>query len=168
LNGGDLAYDAAPPNVEVQRPDGGGHTWTDLYRDFFGPTGVASCAGNGHCHGDPSQPGAQASFYVCAPPASDAGVAPTAEAGSNADAALAADAVASEPDSFAAARAACLDSMKSAGLVAAGTAFSDSRLYSVLRKESGGGYMPQSPPYSFSADDIQRMTDWVAAGANND
>jgi hypothetical protein len=44
-----------------------GATWSALYRDFFGPTGAASCAGNGTCHGAPDQSGAEGSNgYVCA------------------------------------------------------------------------------------------------------
>jgi hypothetical protein len=48
--------------------DGGplsaGHTWAELYGDFFGNP-RAACAGNGACHGDANQPGAQSSEYVC-------------------------------------------------------------------------------------------------------
>jgi hypothetical protein len=33
------------PNV------GSGATWTDLYRDVFGPTGTPSCVSQGSCHG---------------------------------------------------------------------------------------------------------------------
>lgn len=46
---------------------GSGTTWTDLYRDLFGPTGGASCAGNGPCHGSAEESGASGSHgYVCA------------------------------------------------------------------------------------------------------
>lgn len=31
--------------------NGSGTTWTDLYRDIFGPTGGASCALRSNCHG---------------------------------------------------------------------------------------------------------------------
>ena len=43
-------------------PDGGA-TWTDLYRDCFGPD-HASC-GQPACHGSPSDPGFASSGFVC-------------------------------------------------------------------------------------------------------
>lgn len=36
---------------------GGGHRWQDLYACFFGPTGKASCGGQGVCHGAPGDYG---------------------------------------------------------------------------------------------------------------
>lgn len=46
---------------------GSGTAWTDLYRDLFGPTGGASCAGTGMCHGSAGESGALGSQgYVCA------------------------------------------------------------------------------------------------------
>jgi hypothetical protein len=44
--------------------------FSELYRDYFGPTGVASCAGDGACHGSAHQDGALASGYVCGDTAS--------------------------------------------------------------------------------------------------
>jgi hypothetical protein len=56
-----------PPACVIDAMTGSGTTWSDLYRDFFGPTGKASCAGNGTCHGDATQQGAKSSGgYVCA------------------------------------------------------------------------------------------------------
>ena len=40
-------------------------TWTYLYTCLFGPTGKASCASLGSCHGGPQQSGALMSGYVC-------------------------------------------------------------------------------------------------------
>jgi hypothetical protein len=43
----------------------GGHTWSDLYACYFGPTGQASCSGQGTCHGSCSGTGALTSGFVC-------------------------------------------------------------------------------------------------------
>jgi hypothetical protein len=45
---------------------GDGSTFTDLYRDFFGPTGLASCSSRSICH-VPGGTGAMTSNYVCDP-----------------------------------------------------------------------------------------------------
>jgi hypothetical protein len=46
---------------------GDGSTFSDLYRDFFGPTGRASCSANTICH-VPGGTGAQTSGgYMCVP-----------------------------------------------------------------------------------------------------
>lgn len=58
VRGGDLAFDPVPPPAAqpnacpaVDTTDAGsGTTWTDLYRDLFGPTGAAKCAST-TCHG---------------------------------------------------------------------------------------------------------------------
>ena len=70
--GGEPLFDTTPPastgavSCEIGADAGSGTTFTDLYRDFFGPTGAASCAGNGTCHGDANQSGARSSGgYVC-------------------------------------------------------------------------------------------------------
>jgi len=76
--GGGARFDAAAPSVS-SNDDGGdacgspdfdaaeGTGWSDLYRDYFGPTAPASCAGTvGQCHGEASGLGAQASGFVCA------------------------------------------------------------------------------------------------------
>jgi hypothetical protein len=47
---------------------GDGATFTDLYRDFFGPSGLASCGARSICH-VPNGTGAQTSGYLCAPDA---------------------------------------------------------------------------------------------------
>ena len=73
--GGDPRFDASPPPTpatdagcgDPNADAGNGHAWSNLYRDYFGPTGVASCAGTaGMCHGDANSLGAKASNYVCA------------------------------------------------------------------------------------------------------
>lgn len=73
VTGGEARFDAAAPAAEdVFKIDrAGGSTWPELYRDYFGPSGAASCAGSGVCHGASDQPGAKASGYVCAGSADD-------------------------------------------------------------------------------------------------
>jgi hypothetical protein len=142
--GGDPRYDAAP--TPAPEGDGGntttdaGHAWSDLYRDYFGPTGAASCAGtSGQCHGDTSSLGYQASDYVCPGSASacyagitspQAGLVPVND--TTGDPTL-------------------------------------TSLYATLRKEGGGGEMPKEPAsFSFTPSDMKRITDWIQAGAPND
>src|SRR5579872_3303391 len=43
----------------------GGHTWTDLYTCYFGPTGKASCSGKSGCHGITNSSAAAISGFVC-------------------------------------------------------------------------------------------------------
>jgi len=140
--GGEPRFDAAPPSGPVA--DGGGvgttRTWTDLYADYFGNAQRAACAGNGTCHGTAAQTGAQSSGgFVC--PLGD--------------------------------KDACYKSLtsKDVGLVTAGDTTSDpkqSGLYGILRKTTGGGTMPKSPPYQFTPADLDRLTAWLKAGAPND
>ncbi|AKU95388.1 hypothetical protein AKJ09_02052 [Labilithrix luteola] len=88
IRGGQTQFDGAPPSNEEGDPGlqegdasdidaaswpeeqvdaGSGTTWTDLYRDFFGPTGAASCSSSGTCHGDPAAAGTTKSAgYLCA------------------------------------------------------------------------------------------------------
>ncbi len=69
--GGTPRFDASPPSPATSGDGGcgadsldGGTTWGDLYADFFGPSGAASCAGTpGGCHGDSSSAGA--GTWVC-------------------------------------------------------------------------------------------------------
>ncbi len=70
--GGNPKFDAAPPNggddagsCSAAEDAGTSDTWSSLYLDYFGPTGKASCAGTGVCHGDTTQAGYKASGYVC-------------------------------------------------------------------------------------------------------
>lgn len=68
VRGGDPLFDAAPPAVTPPEEDAGpivNPTWAGLYADYFGPTGKASCSGDGACHGDASHNGAKLSAFVC-------------------------------------------------------------------------------------------------------
>ena len=43
----------------------GGHTWTDLYACYFGPTGKANCSAQSGCHVSPDGTVASISGFVC-------------------------------------------------------------------------------------------------------
>ena len=139
-SGGDPRFDPAEPIVESSEEDAGSGTrFTDLYRDFFGPTGKASCAGNGQCHGAAEQPGAASSSFVCA---DQAGCYTSMTGASN----LVRTSDASDP----------------ANSVLIGILRHRDSTQKVI------GYMPKSPAYEFSATSITRISDWIAAGAPND
>jgi hypothetical protein len=145
--GGDPRFDASPPPLSPDSaacgaPDadaGSGHAWSDLYRDYFGPTGIASCAGTaGACHGDANGLGAKGSNFVCAASVSGcySGITSTSvglvTVGDTTD----------DPTT--------------------------SGLYAVLRKACIGGAMPKEPAsVSFTTADMKRITDWIGAGAPN-
>jgi hypothetical protein len=116
-----------------------GSTWTDLYRDYFGTTGVASCAGDGFCHGGTSQHGYVVSGYLCPPGNKNgcyAGITSPADGG--------------------------------AGLLTPGDSFHQDYISQVLRQEhDAGGGMPKSPDYTFTPVDIERISGWIEAGAPN-
>jgi hypothetical protein len=67
VDAGGAPVDAGPTTFPEDLVDAGsGTTWTALYRDLFGPTGVTSCAGNGTCHGGADQAGAKSAGFLCA------------------------------------------------------------------------------------------------------
>ena len=151
VSGGDARIDAtAPPAPVIEKPDtgapprdsGAGTTFTDIYRDLFGPTGVASCTGVGKCHGGATHDGALGSTrqgaggYVCA-----------------------------------ASKSECRSTLLSSGLITAGeTDFTKSYVHGVLRKKTAGGTetegtMPKSPAdFVFTKEELDRIAAWVAAG----
>jgi hypothetical protein len=147
--GGGLRFDASPPPATSSGDDSGcgdpnadagsGTAWSDLYRDYFGPTGVASCAGTvGACHGETTGLGFQSSQYLCA-----GGVSGCYTGITNKSAGLVV--VGDTTDSP-----------------------TDSTLYAVLRKECIGGVMPKQPAsFFFSPADMKRITAWIGAGAPN-
>ncbi len=129
-----------------------GTSWQSLYRDYFGPSGAASCAGiAGECHGQASALGSENSCtrtgcFLC--PAGDASTA-------------------------------CWQSMTSVGdgganLVIPGQTFGSDQLSQILCSVEAGTFgMPQAsvnvclPPYCFTPVDWKRIADWVNAGAQN-
>ena len=139
--------DDGGPVVKVQKgcagPDAStGSTYTELYQDYFGPSGGANCSGTvGACHGEPSGAGALGSGgFVCG----------TSQAscltGMNV---TTADLLSPSDTSHPA----------SSGLEVA------------LRKAEANGTTNNMPlvPVScvFSDDDIARISAWIAAGAPN-
>jgi hypothetical protein len=135
--------DSAPPPTDATDASGPA-TWTELYTNYFGNVGVASCAGNGTCHGAMTQLGYMTSNYLC--PENDqqgcyeSFTSPGTAGGPN--------------------------------LLAAYPPFEKTYLYEVLRKSSGaniGTPMPKAPyTYTFNTTDLARIESWVAAGAKND
>jgi hypothetical protein len=127
------ARDAARPPVFTLDA---GTTWSSLYRDYFGPAGVASCAGAaaGDCHGSTTQLGYEGSDFLC----------PTGDAS-----------------------AACYAGFKSAGanLLDPDASFADDPVSDVLCQAGAVGTMPLGCPYVFTPVDIERISDWVNAGA---
>lgn len=148
VSGGERRFDAAAPTPVVEEdaatPEpvpcapadrGTGHTFTELYADYFGREGGAACAGDGRCHGAADQPGAVISDFVC--PVGD--------------------------------QDACYRGVRAALVRPQDRDLpEESRLYFVLRKEEGDGYMPLRPECFFDETDMTRIRDWIRAGAPND
>jgi hypothetical protein len=145
VSGGDprFAEDAggdAPTSFPEDDIDAGaGTTWTDLYRDLFGPTGGGSCAGNGTCHGAADQAGTKSVGFLCA------------------------DQDGCRASLFATSLVRALDAQKpdDSGLI--GVMRHRSPSGAIV------GLMPRAPgTYVFSHDSIARVRAWIAAGAPND
>ena len=145
--GGDLRFDPTPPTASADsgacgdpNADAGfGEGWGDLYRDYFGPGGIASCAGTaGACHGEANGLGAQSSQFVCAGGVSGCYQGITS------------------PSNGLVTVGDTKDDPKNSGL------------YAVLRKACIGGGMPKQPAsVTFSPADMKRITAWIGAGAPN-
>jgi len=118
---------------------GTGHTFSDLFQDYFGNTSGAACSGSsGACHGDANATGARNSGgFVC--PANDK---------TTCHDTMTTKGLINPGDQ---------------------AAPENSLLYSTLRKTATGvGTMPKSPLCGFDATDMKRITDWIGAGALND
>ena len=148
-NGGEALFDAAPSDDDASvcsatsEDAGSGTEWSDLYRDYFGPTGKASCAGTGQCHGSTSQAGYLSSNYAC-PDTADACYAGITATTVSPQLVTVGDTT-SDPTT--------------------------SNLYLTLRKCSGSGpnSMPQQPAtLMFTTGDMARIAAWIKAGAPND
>ncbi len=131
----DAGADCGDPAADAGSGDG----WSDLYRDYFGPTAVSSCAGTtGACHGGADGLGAAASGFICAGGVSGCY---TGITGPGAGLVTVGD---------------TKDDPTTSGL------------YAVLRKECIGGQMPKEPAtFAFSPADLKRITAWIGAGAPN-
>lgn len=65
VTGGEARFDAAPPSLPPTHcAEGTGATWTDLYRDCFGP-GRANCGGTAGCHLSSQDTGTSFSGFLC-------------------------------------------------------------------------------------------------------
>jgi hypothetical protein len=141
-----VTVDESPPDpLPASCKDGGPNTgsgWNDLYTCYFGPTGIANCAGGGvgaGCHASSGDLGGLASKFAC-PPEGDAGTC------YDGILALVPDGSAADP--------------------------TISELYRVLRKSDGmcmalrGTCMP-APPFTveFQPRDMNRIAAWLGGGA---
>jgi len=154
FEGGQAKFDAAlpEPTPGADRGDNGtGITWTDLYRDYFGPGAAASCAGTGACHGGTGQPGFKSSRYLC--PDKD--------------------------QCWASMRDKAPDVAMQSGLVKEsdlGMPESSLLLAIELRHDAlqpdgttkRVGSMPKTPQYKFTPVGLGRIRDWAKAGGKND
>jgi hypothetical protein len=55
----------APDPCDAANKNGGGHTWSDLYTCYFGPTGKANCSAQAGCHVTANSVAATISGFVC-------------------------------------------------------------------------------------------------------
>jgi hypothetical protein len=142
--GGDFLFDAEAPINTSPHDAGTGSKWSDLYRDFFGPTGQASCTTTGDCHGTMDQSGARAIGFVCGQTKDDCYMSMLTSivppGGTPAGARIPAESTV---------------------------------LYQNVRKimpANGApqGTMPRSSTFAFSPADLQRIAAWMNAGALND
>ncbi len=116
---------------------------------YFGNLATAGCAGDGNCHGGTDQPGYQVSMFLC--PSGDASAACYAGITSPLDG--------------------------GAGLILPDASFNTDFLSQILCTTDGGGEMPEGWSaqqclfdgcnYEFTPTDMQRIANWVAAGAPN-
>jgi hypothetical protein len=150
----------------VAQPDSGpGTTWTSLYDDFFGPSGQASCASQGVCHGSASEPGAQTSGFVC---------------GASKDECWAGMTQGINPDAGGIfCPIVCLGTCPQDTQPCAITDPTKQPLYQDIHKSTSGGLnnMPcggnlqtclaASAAYTFTADDLARITTWIQQGAQD-
>jgi hypothetical protein len=159
FEGGDTRFDAGLLALATQTLDDGGVTFTDLYKDFFGPVkmgATASCTLNaGACHAGPTESGTMASIplhakdgYMCVPD-----------------------------------QAGCYASMVDAGLIVPDSkdpSAGNFPLTHVLRHldpatglvpdcSSVGSCMPYKPTSRvFTPGEMQRIQTWIMNGAHND
>jgi hypothetical protein len=110
-------------------------TWSSIYTVYFGPAGVASCAGASGCHTTLDQAGGVASNFAC-------------------------------PD-----QDGCYSSITGLSHLVRDkdlSAPASAPLLAKLRQSTGSGRMPSSSTFVFQPEDIDVLTQWIAAGAKND
>jgi hypothetical protein len=124
--------------------DGGESTWTSLYRDYFGLSGVASCAGAptaaGGCHASRADTGSLASGFNCGMTQESCYAGITA------------------PQSI----------VPAGGSATPETTLLYRSLRSTLPPQPGISPQPQSSTFAFSSADLQRIAEWIQRGAMDD
>jgi hypothetical protein len=136
----DAGVDGAPvssPCDDAGRPDGGS-TWTDLYRDYFGPTGLASCTALSNCHGASTQTGATNSGFVCGNTKDECFLGITAPLS-----------IVPEGGTATPEQTTLYIALRKA-------------------PPNRGGAMPRNSAFAFCPSDLMRIEGWIAAGAAND
>ena len=138
--------DAAPTETD-QCPDAAAAgPWSDLYRCYFGATGIANCGQSDGCHQTSAGMGSESSGFVC---------------GQTVDSCWQGMTSSSMPSVF----DAIVPSDGGPSDVTSVT------LWSVLRKTSGQGLndMPYAPTtVVFTSPDMARIAAWIQRGAPND
>jgi hypothetical protein len=133
------AGDAAGPNPCDDAGDrGDGATFTDLYRDFFGPMGLATCSARSICH-VPGGQGAQLSGYECYPDQVGCWTSMTS--------------------------AGLTTSIVPDGGTPEDTLLY--RILRKAPPTPGSGPMPRNSSFAFCPNDLARITAWIDAGAPN-
>jgi hypothetical protein len=133
----------APSECDVIEPSfaiDAGSTWSALYRDYFGSSGVASCAGStGNCHGQPDAAGVAMSQYLCPP-----------------------------HDAAACYAGFTLQGSSGPSLIDGDAGFDAGPLPDLLCTCGGIGNQPLGCCYVFQPVDMDRIANWVNAGAKGD
>jgi hypothetical protein len=145
-------------------PSAGGTTFTDLYADYFGPCGQASCTGLAGCHNTATETGALTSGFVCGPTKESCWRGMTQ--GINPDAGGVFCPVV------------CVGTCPQNSTFACPTDPTKQTLYGGLHKAQAAGLnnMPcnsvpicqaAKSPYTFTADDVARISTWIQQGAQD-
>ena len=156
VTGGQPVFDAgsnAPPDPTDAAADSpqGPSTWTALYADYFGPTGLANCSSLSTCHGSAMATGAGTSGFVCGTSKDECWQGMTV--GTN-----------------------CVAAVPPCPIVQ-GKVAETTGLYNNLHKVDATGKQTGTMPlngatltakgYVFSPSDVARISAWIAQGAPN-
>jgi hypothetical protein len=119
--------------------------WSDLYRCYFGATGIANCGQSDSCHQTSAGVGTESSGFVCGQTADSCWQGMTSSSASDMSPIVPTDGGPSDVTTV--------------------------TLWSALRKTSGQGLsdMPNAPTtVVFTATDMARIAAWIQRGAPND
>jgi hypothetical protein len=152
ISGGESLYDGSYPVLDTGAPEmtdsaaadasdsSAPATWTELYTNYFGNMGAASCSGDGNCHGGMTQLGYMTSDYLC--PANDQNGCYTSFTS------IGSQLLVAYPPFD---KTYLYEVLRKTSGITVGTP------------------MPRAPyTYTFTAADLARIESWVAAGAKND